>query len=149
MLKVRSPQDFGSGLLFIAIGAAGLYFGSTLEFGSASRMGPGFFPMIIAGLIAAMGLLVTVRALAIQGPEIERLQLRPILMLMSALAVFGALTDVTGIVISTILMIAIAACARSGVKPLETLLLAVGSAAFIVLVFVYGLGQPLPLWWGN
>lgn len=123
--------------------------GRSLEFGAASRMGPGFFPTIIAGLIAAMGLLIAARALVIRGPAIERPQLRPILFLMIALAVFGALTDVAGIVVSTMLLIGLAACARSGVKPLETLLLAIGLAAFIVLVFIYGLGQPLPIWWGH
>ena len=50
MVRVKSPQDFGASIIFILIGVAGLYFGSELSFGSAARMGPGYFPMIVSGL---------------------------------------------------------------------------------------------------
>ena len=44
MFRVRSPQDLGAGVVFVLIGAAGIYFGQDLAFGSAARMGPGYFP---------------------------------------------------------------------------------------------------------
>lgn len=147
MFKIKSPQDFGSGLLFLLIGAAGLYFGSSLEFGTARRMGPGFFPMIISALIALAGLVVAFNGLAVKGPAIARLQLRPILMLMAACAAFGLLIEPFGVVISTIALVILAALASRNIRWGETLILAVCAAAFVVLVFVYGLGQALPVWW--
>jgi putative tricarboxylic transport membrane protein len=56
MLRVKSPQDLGAGLAFALIGLAGLYFGSDLAFGSSSRMGPGYFPILLSALIITVGL---------------------------------------------------------------------------------------------
>lgn len=149
MPRVKSPQDFGAGVLFLLIGAAGLYFGSDLDFGTARRMGPGFFPTIISWLIVGLGLFVGFRALAVDGPAIERLQLRPILMIVIALATFGFLIKAIGVVLTAILMMVIAAYARPKVRLVETLIFAVCMTAFIVLVFVFGLNQPMPLWWNS
>lgn len=147
MLKVKSRQDFGAGLLFVAIGLAGLYFGRELTFGSARSMGPGYFPTIIAMMIGLLGLLIMGRALAIDGPRIEPTRLRPVLMVMLSLVAFGLLIGSVGVVIASIALVLVAAYARRGASLVESLLFGAGAAAFVVLVFVYGLGQPLPLWW--
>ena len=57
MFRVRSPQDLGAGVVFIVIGIAGILFGQDLAFGSAARMGPGYFPMLLSWLIIAIGLM--------------------------------------------------------------------------------------------
>ena len=55
MFRVKSPQDFGSAILFLLIGLAGLYFGKDLTYGTAGRMGPGYFPFVLSWLIIAIG----------------------------------------------------------------------------------------------
>src|SRR5262245_49996076 len=55
MFRVKSPQDFGSAIVFLLIGLAGLYFGKDLTYGTASRMGPGYFPYLLSWLIIAVG----------------------------------------------------------------------------------------------
>ncbi len=149
MLKVRSPQDLGAGILFLLIGLAGLYFGSELEFGRARAMGPGYFPTIISSLIMLIGLVLSGRALALAGPAIEKIQIRPILMVVIALAVFGFLVRQIGIVISASLMMVIAAYARPRVNLVEAAIFAAAMTLFVVLVFVYGLNQPMPLFWNG
>uniref|UniRef100_UPI0031019487 tripartite tricarboxylate transporter TctB family protein n=1 Tax=Neorhizobium sp. EC2-8 TaxID=3129230 RepID=UPI0031019487 len=148
-MVIKSPQDFGAGILFILFGAIGLYVGSDLAFGSARNMGPGYFPMIICALIALIGLIVTAKSLAIEGPAIERIQLRPIIFILLAIAAFGMLIAEIGAVISSVLLIMFAAYARRGVNPVETVIFAVTTAAFVVIIFVYALGQPMPVWWGR
>lgn len=149
MLKVKSPQDLGAGVLFLAIGLAGIVLGRDLDFGTARNMGPGYFPMLISALIVLLGLIVAVRAFSLEGPAIERLQLRPILMLLVALAVFSFLIREIGVVITSILMMVVAAYARPNVSVVETLIFAVCVAAFVALIFVFGLNQPMPLWWNG
>jgi hypothetical protein len=149
MPKVKSPQDLGAGILFLLIGLAGILLGRELDFGTARSMGPGFFPTIISGLIMALGLIVGARGLTLDGPAIERVQLRPLLMIIAALAVFGFLIKVIGVILTAILMIVIAAYAQPRVNIVQTLIFAVCMTAFIVLVFVYGLNQPMPLWWNS
>jgi hypothetical protein len=149
MLHVKSPQDFGAALLFLAIGFAGLYFGRDLAFGGASKMGPGFFPTILSGLIVVIGVMVGVKSFTIKGPPIEAIKLRPVLFILVAILAFGYLIEQIGLAITTAALAIFAAYARDQVNLKETLALAAVLSAFAVGVFGYALGQPLPIWWGN
>lgn len=149
MLRVKSPQDIGAGLVFMLIGLAGLYFGSELAFGNASRMGPGYFPTFLSALIIAIGAVVAFRGLTIDGPPIEPIQLRPIAFIIAAILIFGFLIEAIGLALTAILLTILAAYARPDVKLGEAMLLGLGLALFTVVVFVYLLGQALPAWWGR
>jgi hypothetical protein len=149
MLRVKSPQDLGAGLVFLMIGGAGLYFGSDLTFGTSARMGPGYFPTLLSILIIAIGLAVGARGVTIAGPAIEPVALRPLVCIIAAILIFGSLIDHVGLALATLALTALAACARRDVQPGETALLGIGLSLFAVLVFVYLLGQPLPAWWGR
>jgi Tripartite tricarboxylate transporter TctB family len=149
MLRVKSPQDLGAGLAFLLIGAAGIYFGKDLAFGTASRMGPGYFPVLLSGLIIVLGLIVGAKGLMVEGPPIEPVQLRPILFITAAILIFGYLIESVGLALTAILLTLFAAYARPEVKLSETIVLGVGLALFTVVVFVYLLGQALPAWWGR
>jgi hypothetical protein len=149
MLRVKCPQDIGAGLVFMLIGLAGLYFGSELAFGTASRMGPGYFPTLLSALIIAIGAVVAFRGLTIEGPPIETIQLRPISFIIAAILVFGFMIEAIGLALTAILLTIFAAHARPDVKLRETMLLGLGLALFTVMVFVYVLGQALPAWWGR
>jgi hypothetical protein len=149
MLRVRSPQDLGAGLVFVTIGLAAIVFGQDLAVGSAARMGPGYFPMLLSGFIIAIGLVLAARGLAVNGPPIERIHLRPLFAIVAAVLVFGALIDQVGLAITATLITIGAAYARRDVNVKETVLLAVGLALFTVGIFVYALAQPLPAWWGR
>ena len=149
MVRVKSPQDLGAGAVFVLIGVAGLYFGRELAFGTAARMGPGYFPTLLSILILAIGIIVAIRGLTTEGPPIEPVQLRPSAMIIAAILIFGVLIDVVGLVLTALLLTVFAAYARREVKLTETILLGAGLAAFTVAVFVYLLGQPLPAWWGR
>jgi hypothetical protein len=149
MLRVRSPQDLGAAVVFIVIGAAGLYFGQDLAFGSAARMGPGYFPVILSCLILGVGLVLVFKSLAVDGPPIEPVHLRPLFAILAAILGFGVLIDRIGLALTTAFLTIGAAYARRQVDLKETLFLAGGLALFAVGVFVYGLSQPLPAWWGR
>jgi hypothetical protein len=149
MLRVKSPQDIGAGVVFLAIGIAGLYFGRELAFGTSARMGPGYFPILLSMLIIVVGLVVGFKGLTIEGPPIEQVQLRPISFIVAAILIFGFLIESIGLALTAILLTVFAAYARPEVKLRETILLGVGLALFTVVVFVYVLGQALPAWWGR
>jgi len=149
MVRVKSPQDFGAAGVFIVIGLAGLYFGWELDAGSAARMGPGYFPLLLSGLILALGVIIGARALAIDGPPVERFRLRPLAFLVAAILMFGLIVNWIGLALTTAALTFVAAYARRGVNLLETVALAVVLGVFVVVVFVYGLSQPFPAWWGQ
>ena len=149
MFRVRSPQDLGAGAVFLLIGAAGAYFGNDLAFGTAARMGPGYFPVLLSWLIIGIGVIVAARGLTIEGLAVEPVQLRPLLFVVAAILMFGFLLDTIGLALTAIVLTLVAAYARRDASLGEALLLGTGLALFAVLVFVYALSQPLPAWWGR
>jgi hypothetical protein len=149
MSRVKSPQDLGAGVVFILIGAAGLLFGRDLAMGTAARMGPGYFPALLSYLIIAIGLIVSARGLTLEGPPVERIQFRPIFFVLGSILIAGFLLDIVGLAITAVAVALISAYARREVNLRESILLGIGMGVFSVLVFVYGLGQPLPAWWGR
>jgi hypothetical protein len=149
MFRIKSPQDVGAAVVFMAIGLAGVYFGHGLAFGTAGAMGPGYFPVILSWIIVGIGAIVGFKGLTIQGPRIEPIQLRPILIIVASILAFGYLIDKVGLAITAALLTILAAFARPGVNLIETVLLAAGLAVFSVVLFIYGLSQPFPAWWGR
>ena len=152
MLRIRSPQDVGAAVVLILIGIAGIYFGKDLRFGTASRMGPGFFPYYLSWIIVGLGVIIGSRALFLDGPPIERPQLRPILFVVLASLFFGYTIEYVGIAAATVGLVLISGLARGGMAIREFtrdyLLLAAGLTAFVIVVFVWLLKQPVPVWGG-
>jgi hypothetical protein len=145
-MRVRSPQDLGAALIFVAIGSAALAFRGDLEVGSAAQMGPAYFPTILGWLILGIGVILLVSSLKLDGPPIERIQLRPLLTIVVAVLLFGWLLESVGLIVSTVVVTLVAAYARRSWRWGESLLLGAGLALFAAVVFVWALSQPLPLW---
>jgi hypothetical protein len=149
MFRVKSPQDFGAAIVFLLIGIAGLYFGRELTYGTAARMGPGYFPFLLSWLIIAIGVVIGLMSLSVEGPPIEAPQFRPIFFVLLSVVIFGYLMSYVGLAITGVVMTLIAAFARRNFNLLESLALGIGLSIACVLIFVYALGQPLPAWWGE
>ena len=104
MLRVKSPQDLGAGLLFLFIGAVGLYFGKDLTYGSARSMGPGYFPIWLSWIIIAMGVICVVRALTIEGEPIGAIPPKPIVWVGIGVLMFGYLIEHVKLELALILL---------------------------------------------
>ncbi len=74
MLGIRHPKDFWSGALFVAVGVGAIVLGSKYTLGSVARMGPGYFPRLIGILLVVLGGMLALRALAVDGPKVERMR---------------------------------------------------------------------------
>ena len=111
--------------------------------------GIGPIPTILSGIIVVIGAIVGLKSLAVEGPPIEPVKLRPLLFILCAIVGFGYLIGQIGLALSAAGLAVFAAYARDHVNLKETVVLAVFLSAFAVGVFAYALGQPLPIWWGS
>jgi hypothetical protein len=146
-VRIRSPQDFWSGLLFGGLGlCAALYAAMHYPLGSAIRMGPGYFPTWIGGIVALLGAVLVIRSLRFDGPPRPQLHLRPTLFILGASIAFGYLLKPLGLVLATVLLVVGSAAGGHEFRWREAILLALALAVFSVGVFIYGLGLPFPLW---
>lgn len=146
-MHIKSPKDFWAGLMFIGFG---LFF--TLwaifnyQMGSAVRMGPAYFPAVLGGLLAVLGVVIFAQSFAMAGPKIPQIRLRPLILVLGACLVYGYAVKPLGLVVATGLLVFVAALGGHEFKWKEVALLFVFLAVFSVLVFVKGLGLPFPLW---
>ena len=155
-LKIKNPQDFWCGILFIALGALAIHLSRDYEMGSALRMGPGYFPTWLGGIMMGFGVVIgglSFKMFKIQGDDNQGLGLgewafRPWLVLTATLALFALLMEADfGFVPSLIVLIIGCALAHKDVHWRETILLSIVVTAGAVVIFSYGLGLPYPLFW--
>jgi len=147
-MKIRSPKDFWAGLAFIAIAAGFTGLSQRYGMGNMHRMGPALFPTLVGGLLACLGLVITVRAFAIDGSPVPRLYLRPMGISLVALALFGVALAHFGLLAAIAVLVLVGALASRESKPIETVGLVLALMAFSTAVFVWLLGLPIPLWPG-
>ena len=146
MTRIFARQDVLGGLLLVAFGAAGLALGASLEMGTARRMGPGYFPTILSCSLIVLGGAIAVRGALKSGLPATRVRWRSVVLVTLAAAIFGYLIDRVGLIAATIAVVVLGAYAGRNARPIEVAALAAILAASAVGLFVYGLGQPLPLW---
>jgi putative tricarboxylic transport membrane protein len=146
MVSIRAPKDFWAGVMFIAFAAVALYVSRNYSLGTAIRMGPGYFPMLLGGVLAVIGAILVVRSLVITGDPIGEVRVLPLVVIAVAVVLFGVLLPKLGLAVTLPLVIAISALASAESRRWQVLLLALVLTAFSALVFVYGLRLPIPLW---
>jgi hypothetical protein len=137
---MAAPRELGTGLLFLGIAAAGLFFGDPLEVGSADMMGPGYVPIAVSFGLLALGAIMMVRGMIAAGPPITAVRARPVLLITAAVAAFALTVVPLGFLVALVLLIGVSSLAYSGVRLHETALLTLFLALLAVGVFVWGLG---------
>jgi hypothetical protein len=110
------------------------------------RMGPAMFPTLVGGLLVALGLIIALRAFALDGAPVPRFEAQPIGVSLLAIVLFGIALQWLGLIAAVAVLVVVGAYAARNVSPLENLALAAVLIAFSVGVFVWLLGLPLPLW---
>src|SRR6266498_1610417 len=146
IMRMRSPKDFWAGLIFIAIGGGFILLAQQYRLGDMHRMGPAMFPTLVGALLAVLGVVIALRALAFLGEPVPRFYLRPIGVSVLAIVLFGVALQWLGLIAAVAVLVLVSAYAARDVRPLENLALAAVMIAFSVAVFVWLLGLPLPLW---
>ncbi|MFP5480297.1 MAG: tripartite tricarboxylate transporter TctB family protein [Alphaproteobacteria bacterium] len=135
--------DALAGLVFILFG---LLFGVQslgLEIGTTFRMGPGYFPLVLSGLLMLLGLLIIASAIHDRGSDgIGTLAWRGVFFILPAPIFFGLTIRGLGFVPAIFLTTLIAGLASLKMRLHWALLLAAGVTIFATVVFSYGLGLP-------
>lgn len=139
-------SDLGAGAIFIAIGLGfGLMTLSGLEIGTARRMGPGYFPIMLSGILIALGIAVALQSITHGDEPRGPLPWRGLVVLLSVPVLFGLLIRPLGMVPVLLITTFVTAFASRRMNVKAALLLTVGLTVFCVVVFNLGLGLPLRL----
>jgi hypothetical protein len=145
-MKIRNHRDFWAGILFLVTGILFMYLSRQYQLGTAAKMGPGYFPTILGGLMAVLGLLTLVPSIRARTPEvrINKIDLRMIVLILVAVAVYALTLPKLGFIVALFLLILISSIASHEFNLKTTLISAVVLLVFSYLVFVKGLELQFP-----
>lgn len=142
---LRNNRDFIAGLLFIVLGALAIVLARDYPFGTTMRMGPGYFPTVLGGILFLFGVTVLARGIRLGEKVKGEWGWRPLALIAFSIVLFGFLLDRAGMIPAIVVTLFVAAAAGHEFRLKEVLLLAVVMTAFSVGVFSWGLKLPYPL----
>jgi hypothetical protein len=144
-LVLHDNKDFWAGLVFAGTGAAAIFIARTYPFGTTLRMGPGYFPSVLGGILILFGIYVMVRGLR----RYEKIQgnwsVRALIVLPLSMVVFGVLMELAGFVPALAALIFVSAASGREFKFKEVLLLTFFLGLMSIAMFIWGLGLPYQL----
>lgn len=142
---IRHPKDFWTGVIFLFFGLAAVFVGQDYALGTASRMGPAYFPTVLGSLLTLIGLAAVVRSFVRSGEAVDKFYVKEIVLILSAVLLFGFLMRGAGLVPAALVLVLLSAYASPKFRWGGTLLLAAGLASFALVLFVKILGLPMPV----
>jgi hypothetical protein len=156
-MTIKSQKDFYSGLLFMAIGVAFAWGATSYRIGRSASMGPGFFPLVLGLLLALLGLVITVRALSMDGRGGDKIGVwafKPLFFIIVANLLFGLLLGglpslgipAMGLVLAIYGLTLVASLAGEKFDLKEGLVLATVLAAGSYVAFVLVLKLQFAVW---
>jgi Tripartite tricarboxylate transporter TctB family len=144
-MKLSNNKDLWAGAMLIATGAATVIIARNYAFGTTLRMGPGYFPTVLGGILILFGLYLVVSGLRSTDEIQGSWPLRAMIVLPLALVLFGVLMTHAGFLPALLVLIFGSALAGPQFRLVEVLLLAAALSVLSVALFVWGLGLPYPL----
>lgn len=144
-IEVRNNKDFWAGMMLIGTGAMAIFIARDYPFGSTTRMGPGYFPSVLGGILVLFGIYIMLMGLRRNEKIQGRWSLRALIVLPLSLVLYGVLMKHAGFIPALAVLIFASAAAGREFKFVEVLLLTLVLTGLSVAVFIWGLGLPYPL----
>ena len=156
-MNIKSQKDFFSGLLFTAVGVAFAWGATKYSLGTAARMGPGHFPLMLGILMAILGGVITFKAWVVEtedGDKVGRWALKPLFFIISANLLFGLMLGglpsikfpAFGLIVGIYALTFVASLAGEEFKFKEVAVLATILAVMSYLAFIVLLKLQFPVW---
>jgi hypothetical protein len=144
--------DLLAGGTFIALGLAFALGGTTYDMGSALKMGPGYVPVVLGGILTVLGAVIAVQAFRGGDPHVREAEDErgPVPwvrggMLVAGIVFFGATIEGLGLAPTLFVTTFVAALAGHRTGPLKALAISVGLTVLSLGIFVGLLQLRLPL----
>lgn len=148
MFKLKTT--FLSGLLFVLVGLTFSVWATYYKLGTASSMGPGYFPLLLGLLLVLLGTINIVKSLFVNEDGMGHIAVRPLFFILLANILFGILLGGLpsvglkpfGLIAAIFALVIVSGFADKNSVKKESLFLAMLLAVVSVVLFVWLLGMP-------
>ena len=145
---LRHNKDFLAGLLFLGFGVLAIVVARDYPFGTAMRMGSGYFPTVLGGILALFGVFLIARGIQLREHAPLAWGWWPLACIVASMLLFGFLMPRLGLVPALVALFFVSALGGREFRFKEVLALTAVMTAFAVAVFVYVLKLPFQLFPG-
>ena len=149
---IKNPKDLWAGIMYTGLGGTAVIVSRSYSMGTLLRMGPGYFPTVLGGLLVLIGIIVIVRAFFKHGEKIAPFAWKRLALALGSVVLFGLLVRGAGLALAILILVLMSAVAHDKFKLAPSIILAISMALFSILVFIKGLGVPIRIlgtWFGN
>jgi hypothetical protein len=108
-------------------------------------MGPGYFPLLLGGILLLLALVLIIRSLRAPHMAFGQVRWRPVIAITAGAVLFALLVRPAGLFAALAVSTFVASQADRSNRPLPALFFALAIAAGNCLLFVTLLGQPIPI----
>ena len=156
-MKIKSQKDFFSGLVYTLVGAAFAYGATSYNIGSAARMGPGYFPLLLGVILAIIGAVVLFKSLVVETPTgdpVGSWAWKPLIFIIAGNLLFGILLGglssiklpAMGLIAAIYGITLVVSLAGDKFKLKEVLVLGTVLSAMSYVAFIVVLKLQFPVW---
>ncbi len=156
-MKIKSERDFFSGLMFMVAGSAFAWGATKYTVGTAARMGPGYFPLMLGIILALIGAFIFFESLVVEtedGEKVGSIAWKPLGYIIGANLAFGVLLGglpsvgipAFGLIVALYALVFIASMAGDRFSVKEVLILGTILAVLSYLAFIKLLKLQFPVW---
>ena len=156
-MSIQNQKDFFAGLMFMALGGAFAWGATSYSVGTAARMGPGYFPLVLGVVLALLGVAITVKATLVRTEDGQRIgpwAWRQVFFVLAANFAFGLLLGgipsigipPMGLIAAIYALTFIASLAAGPLQWRQTAVLATVLALGSYGAFVWALQLHFPVW---
>jgi len=156
-VKIKSQKDFFAGLMYLVIGGAFAWGATGYTVGKASRMGPGYFPLLLGSILALIGAFVLFKSMVVDtedGEKIGSIAWKPLGYIIGSNLAFGILlgglpsigVPAMGLIVAIFALVFIASRAGDVYKVKEVFILSIVLAILSYLAFIKLLNLQFQVW---
>ena len=142
-------KDLLAGLMFMAIGTIFVVGAYNYQMGTAARMGPGYFPRILGGLMTVLGVIIAGIGLKNQAQWAKTAGIgwtwKPVIILTAAVLLFGFTLPTLGMIIAISLLTFISGFGVKDKDYRQLVMITVIMCLFCAGVFIWGLKLQMKL----
>ncbi|MCK9260410.1 MAG: tripartite tricarboxylate transporter TctB family protein [Azoarcus sp.] len=159
-LSAVARRDLLGGAVLCLLGGLAAWYAQRYQLGTATRMGPGFFPTALGLLLCLYGGVIAAKAVLgrtvrpgagadaeLLEQEVEVVEWRNLFVVAGGLVLFAVLLTTAGLAVATLSSVLLYTVADRGVTVRRALMLSSLIALLTVVVFVWGLRVSVPVWW--
>ena len=156
-MKIKSQKDFFSGLMFMTVGGAFAWGATSYTVGQSSRMGPGYFPLLLGVVLALIGAFILFESMVVDtedGEKVGSIAWKPLGYIIGSNLAFGILLGglpsigipAMGLIVAIFALVFIASAAGDEFIVKEVTILSVVLAVLSYLAFIKLLKLQFQVW---